>query len=178
MISSLRDFLNNLASAKLDPAAMEALTRNLSTWSGRLLPLRVDEKERMFGWLSSRPGRGQTITAPIVPIEVSSEKFRGTVTFGDYFAGLGGAVQSTAIPGVLDEILGRVVLGRSQLRARSAYLNVSFRSLTPVNEKLDVCGWIEREEGRKIFVGGHIALGEVVCAEAEGLFIALRDDQL
>ena len=32
-------------------------------------------------------------------------------------------------------------------------------------------GWIERREGRKIFIRGTMHEGDTLCAEAEGVFI-------
>jgi hypothetical protein len=34
-------------------------------------------------------------------------------------------------------------------------------------------GWIESVEGRKIFTKGELKAGDVLCAEAEGLFISI-----
>jgi len=38
-------------------------------------------------------------------------------------------------------------------------------------------GWLDRREGRKYFVRGELRHGEVVCAEAEGPFVALKPEQ-
>ena len=35
-------------------------------------------------------------------------------------------------------------------------------------------GWIDRQEGRKIFICGTMHDGETLCAEAEGIFIQPR----
>ena len=62
-------------------------------------------------------------------------------------------------------------------RLRTAYLKTDFRALTPLNTRLEVRGWLERQEGRKYFVRGELRHGDVVCADAEGLFVALKPEQ-
>jgi hypothetical protein len=39
-------------------------------------------------------------------------------------------------------------------------------------------GRLDREEGRKRFLIGHLYDGDTLCADAEGLFIQLRRGQL
>ena len=41
----------------------------------------------------------------------------------------------------------------------------------------EVRGWLDRQEGRKYFVRGELRHGDVVCADAEGLFVALKPGQ-
>jgi hypothetical protein len=177
MIGRLRGFLDDLAAAKLDPETLQALTRDLTAWSGRLSEQAVDEDQRMFGRLGSRFGRGQTMSAPIAEVEAPAGEFRGTVRFGEYFSGPGRAVTGVAVPGVVDEVLARAAIGPGGARARTAYLHVNFRALTPVGVDLDVHSWIEREEGRKVYIRGEISHGEVVCVDGEALLIRLRPEQ-
>jgi acyl-CoA thioesterase FadM len=65
--------------------------------------------------------------------------------------------------------------GRSP--ARTAYLHVDFRHVTPVETELQVRVRFDREEGRKRFLRGTLHDGDTLCAEAEGLFVALRPGQ-
>jgi hypothetical protein len=41
--------------------------------------------------------------------------------------------------------------------------------------ELRVEGWVDRVDGRKIFVLGRLLDGQRVCAEANGLFVAVSD---
>ena len=41
--------------------------------------------------------------------------------------------------------------------------------------ELRVEGWVDRVDGRKIYVRGRLLDGERVCAEADGLFVAVQD---
>jgi acyl-CoA thioesterase FadM len=59
--------------------------------------------------------------------------------------------------------------------SRTASLTVDYRSLTPIGTELVVEGWVDRVDGRKIFVSGRLLDGDRVCAEAHGLFVAVDD---
>jgi acyl-CoA thioesterase FadM len=63
------------------------------------------------------------------------------------------------------------------VQAHTAYLHVDYRSITPIGPELHVHAWIDRIEGRKRFLSATLKHGDVRCAEASGLFVALRDDQ-
>ena len=57
------------------------------------------------------------------------------------------------------------------------YEGTDFRAITPVNAMLDVRAWLASDEGRKRLLRGEIRHGATLCAEAEGLFVALRPGQ-
>jgi acyl-coenzyme A thioesterase PaaI-like protein len=112
-----------------------------------------------------------------VPVAGDHQSVTGTVTFGRYFLGGGGAVHGGAIPLLFDEVLGRLANSGDRAPSRTAYLHTDFRSITPVGEELSVRAWFVSEQGRKRVLRAELTRGETLCAEAEGLFIALRPDQ-
>ncbi|CAN7210677.1 PaaI family thioesterase [Phenylobacterium sp. LjRoot219] len=176
MIDTLREFLDTVAGARPDAATIAALKDDLAAWTKRLGPQVVPEREQLFARLHEAPGRGQTMS-PALHVEVCDPgDFRGHVTFGRYFLGVNGAVHGGTLPLMFDEVLGRTA-AHSGLRLRTAYLKTNFRALTPLDTRLEVRGWLERQEGRKYFVRGELRHGDVVCADAEGLFVALRPEQ-
>ncbi len=95
------------------------------------------------------------------------------IVFTNFFHGANGAAHGGSIPLIFDEIFGRLSTAQGQLR-RTAYLKVDFRSVTPVNKELTIEGHLERSEGRKFWFRGTIRDGEIVCAEADGLWVALK----
>ena len=97
----------------------------------------------------------------------------GTVTYTDAHAGAGEAVHGGQVTLLFDDLLGGVA--GAVATSRTAYLNVDYRSLTPIGVELRVEGWVDRVEDRKIYVRGHLLDGGRVCAEAEGLFVAVDD---
>jgi acyl-coenzyme A thioesterase PaaI-like protein len=177
MIAALRDFLDDVAAAAPDAATTVALTHDLNSWAERLAQSAVPERRQIFARRLDLPGRGQTMSPSFIPVTGDHEKVEGTVTFGRYFLGGGGAVHGGAIPLLFDEVLGRLASSGDRAPARTAYLHIDFRSITPVGVELAVRAWFVSEQGRKRILRVQLTHGETLCAEAEGLFIELRPDQ-
>ena len=80
------------------------------------------------------------------------------------------------IAAAFDEVLGSTqsLSGSPGMTGR---LTVHYRKPTPLQTELQFEGWIESVEGRKIFTKGELRAGDLLCAEAEGLFISMKTDQ-
>jgi len=74
-------------------------------------------------------------------------------------------------------VLGQLANAGDRPPSRTAYLHTDYRSITPIGKDLSVRGWFVSEEGRKRVLRAELKDGDTLCAEAEGLFIALRPDQ-
>ncbi|ODQ91674.1 thioesterase [Mycolicibacterium flavescens] len=177
MIAALRGFLDDVAAAAPDTATTVALTEALTEWAARLAEVAVGERRQIFARRLDLPGRGQTMCPNFIPVAGDRQRVEGTVTFGRYFLGGGGAVHGGAIPLLFDEVLGRLASSGDRTPARTAYLHTDFRSITPVGEELVVRAWFVSEQGRKRILRAELMHGETLCAEAEGLFIELRPGQ-
>ncbi|WP_229787410.1 PaaI family thioesterase [Nocardioides luteus] len=150
------------------------MTDDLRRWTAILAESRQEEGKRVFGERFDLPDRGQTLTPVFAPQVVTTSKVEGTAWFGDYFHGSNGAAHGGTLPLLFDEVFGHIAVERGS-RARTAYLHTDFRSVTPIGVDLQVRAWVERAEGRKLFLAADLRDGEVVCAEAEALFVLLRD---
>ena len=89
----------------------------------------------------------------------------GTVTYTDAHAGAGEAVHGGQVMLLFDEMLGGVA--GSVTASRTASLTVNYRSLTPMGVELRVEGWVDRVEGRKIYVRGRLLDGRAARPVAE-----------
>lgn len=71
-----------------------------------------------------------------------------------------------------DEVLGSTqsLSGSPGMTGR---LTVHYRKPTPLETELRFEGWLESVSGRKILTRGELYAGDVLCAEAEGLFISI-----
>jgi acyl-coenzyme A thioesterase PaaI-like protein len=138
MVEALRGFLDDVAGAAPDTATTVALTQELKSWSERLAPAAVPERRQIFARRLDLPGRGQTMSHSFIPVAGDHESVQGTVTFGRYFLGGGGAVHGGAIPLLFDEVLGMLASSGARAPARTAYLHTDFRSITPVGKELGV----------------------------------------
>ncbi len=115
--------------------------------------------------------------APATTIEYEhSAEVRGHVTFGLRFGGTA-AVHGGAISLFFDDFLGRLA-NHSAVGsvARTAYLRVDYRRLTPLQTTLICKAWVDKVEGRKRFLRGSIAHEGTVLAEAEGLWVQGRPE--
>ncbi|OSC28728.1 MULTISPECIES: PaaI family thioesterase [Mycobacterium] len=177
MIAALRDFLDDVAAAAPDTATIEALTKDLKSWADRLSPDAVPERRQIFARRLDLPGHGQTMAPSITITAGDHDGVSGTVTFGRYFLGGGGAAHGGAIPLLFDEVLGQLANSGDREPSRTAYLHTDYRSITPIGKELTVRGWFVSEQGRKRILRAELCHGDTLCAEAEGLFIVLRPDQ-
>jgi acyl-coenzyme A thioesterase PaaI-like protein len=99
----------------------------------------------------------------------------GDVVYGDAYEGPPGCAHGGFIAAGFDELLG-FAQSRSGLPAMTGRLSVSYRSPTPLRQPVRYRGRIDRVEGRKILTSGTLHHGDVLCAEAEALFISVRPD--
>jgi acyl-coenzyme A thioesterase PaaI-like protein len=113
--------------------------------------------------------------APPLRLVADDEQVRGTATFGAAYEGPPGCVHGGFVAAAFDELLGLAqrLGGNPGMTGR---LTVHYRSPTPLRTELRLVGWIERVDGRKTVCKGTIHAGDRLCAEAEGLFIAVSPD--
>jgi acyl-coenzyme A thioesterase PaaI-like protein len=173
----LSDFLDRLAEAAPDVALVESLTGDLEAWARKLGNLAVPERQRVFGRRTDIDGRGQSMSPKIVITASTDDSVTGTVRFGPYYLGGNGAAHGGTIPLMFDEVLGRLANSVGRPSQRTAYLHTDFRSITPIARTLQVRAWVVSTEGRKRILRATLMDGDTLCAEAEGLFVALNPGQ-
>ncbi|MCW2784833.1 MAG: thioesterase family protein [Marmoricola sp.] len=176
MIGSLRSFLDHVAAAKADDLALTKLAYDLAGWRERLAEVAVSERDQVFARRFDLPGRGQTMSPAFVVRDADPDHVTGTVRYGRYFLGGNGAVHGGAVSLLFDEVFGRLV-NSHRTPSRTAYLKTDYRAVTPVGVTLEVHVWLDRIEGRKRYARGTLKNGAELCAEAEGLFVELREGQ-
>lgn len=102
----------------------------------------------------------------------------GTATFGRYHLGRNGAVHGGCLGLLFDTIFGTGSLLLTDLRKlRTAYLNINYRKITPIEKELRYDCTLARVEGRKVFMTGRLLDGDEVLAEADALFVKLNPGQ-
>ena len=194
MIDALKPFLNALAGAKLDEEQSLRLAADLDQWTQLLEKQQVPDPERLWGQWPHRADRGQALVPSVYDHEVLKDcsqapngsdeprgdvfVMEGKVTFGRFWTGMNNAVHGGAITLLFDEYLGNVGTRAKLPTARTAYLNTDFRSITPVDKELTIQGRVTRIDGRKQFLSSQLFDGQRLCAEAEGLWVALKPGQI
>lgn len=96
----------------------------------------------------------------------------GTGVFKEPYEGPPGHVHGGFVAGAFDEVLGMAqsLTGRPGMTGK---LSITYRSPTPLHTPIVFKGWVEKVDGRKIFTKGTAHNGEVLCAEAEALFLSM-----
>jgi hypothetical protein len=176
MVEALRRLQEDLTAASPPPALAAELTRTLNEAAARLRPFAVDEEHQIAGHCEDLPGRAQALIPPVHLHEMADTRVAGRVTFGRFYLGGNGAAHGGTLPLVFDELLGRLA-GAGRSPSRTAYLHVNYRNITPIGRELRIEATFDREEGRKRFVTGRLFDGDTLCADAEGLFVALLPGQ-
>lgn len=174
-IDALRAFQDALVSAAPGAAMLDEITADLSRWAAALAPMAVPEVDRLSGRLPSLPVRGQAMIPPFVVDVADASRLEGVVTFGPYHLGGGAAAHGGMIVTVFDEVLGSLAAMGGRKPARTAYLTTDFRAIVPIGEQIRVRAWFDREDGRKRHLRAEMWCGETLCAEADSLFVELRE---
>jgi acyl-coenzyme A thioesterase PaaI-like protein len=176
MIDALRALQDRITGSRPPEKLLQEATRQLAELSRRLAEYPVDERGQIAGHLVAIAGRGQAMAPAVVIDEHTTDRARGHITFGRFYLGGNGAVHGGAIPLVFDELMGRLA-NTERPPSRTAYLHVNYRSITPIEKRLDIEANFESEEGRKRIIHAVLRDADTVCADAHGLFVALRPGQ-
>lgn len=114
-------------------------------------------------------GRGNPIALPVV-FEVRDGVVHGRATFTPPFCGPPNHVHGGVVALVFDELLGTVNVANG-LGAMTGTLTIRYRRPTPLHQEVRMEGRSTGVEGRKVFASGSMWHGDVLLAEAEGIFI-------
>ncbi len=118
-------------------------------------------------------GLANPLAPPITIRQTGSSSAVGTAVFGSAYEGPPGHVHGGFVAAAFDEVLGFVqsLGGNPGFTGR---LTIHYRSPTPLHTELRFACELTHQEGRKTSCTGALHAGDVLCAEAEGLFIAAR----
>ena len=110
--------------------------------------------------------------APPIKLSVNKDGVEGIAVFGPAYEGPPGCVHGGYVAAAFDEVLGSAqsLGGQPGMTGR---LVVHYRKPTPLNKPLRFEGRLDHIEGRKTFTTGAVYDGELLTAEAEGLFISV-----
>lgn len=122
----------------------------------------------MIGWYSP--------LAPPIECEIRDGAIFGRGTLGAPYEGPPGCVHGGIIAGLFDEMLGiaNIVSG---VGAMTGTLTIVYRSPTPLYTELRFEAKTENIDGRKVHTLGTLSAGDRLCAEADGIFIAVARER-
>jgi acyl-coenzyme A thioesterase PaaI-like protein len=151
-------------------AALLAEHRTASMYEGFAEAANAGEPFAFFDH-SPMLGRANPL-APPIELWLEDGRIHGRATFGAAYEGPPGCVHGGFVAAAFDEVLGSTqsLSGSPGMTGR---LTVHYRAPTPLHTEVRFQGTLERVDGRKIHTKGHLWAGDVLCAEAEGLFISI-----
>lgn len=96
-------------------------------------------------------------------------------TLGPAFEGAPGRAHGGVVAALLDEVMG-FVLSIHATPAYTGQLTVTYRAPTPIGAELELRARLSSRHGRKLRIEGRACCGDVLVAEAEGLFVAVEPE--
>lgn len=100
--------------------------------------------------------------------ELTDQRVEAFVTFGQAYEGPPGHVHGGFVAAMFDELLGYAQFAPGY----TGRLTINYKLRTPLERRLHLKAWVDREEGRKRFVIGECWLDDQLLTTAEGLFIS------
>lgn len=169
---------DRLAGASLSPDVSASITQQLTDIAKLLGDYQVPEVDRVDGWRPDLPGRGLALLPAYFIDGEDRTSVWGHVTFTRFYLGGNGAAHGGSQPLLFDDLFGRVANHHQEGVARTAYLTVNYRRITPIDVELRIEASLDKIEGRKRWVTGRLInpAGEVV-SDAEALFLQLLPGQ-
>jgi acyl-coenzyme A thioesterase PaaI-like protein len=110
--------------------------------------------------------------APPVEWEYRDDRLYGRGTYHAAYEGPPGYVHGGWVALTFDEILGMANIASGH-PGMTGTLKVRYLRPTPLHEPVELEGWTERVEGRRIVAKGRMIVAGELTAEAEGLFVSI-----
>jgi len=177
LVAQMRRVQDSFVAAHLPAALVPDFAEQLGELADRLAEYEAEESATPAGSRLDLPGRGHPFLLPHIVDQWSDTRVEARVTFTPFHLGGNGAAHGGSLPLLFDEVLGRLANSSGRSIARTAYIHVNYRHITPVGKVLRLEATLDREEGRKRYASGRLLDGDVVVSDAEGLFVALRPGQ-
>ncbi|WP_375491737.1 PaaI family thioesterase [uncultured Jatrophihabitans sp.] len=167
-----------LTGAALPPSVAGDVTARLAELAELCALHQVSEHDRLDGMRPDLPGRGHPMLPPYVVDSQEPGHIRGRVTFGRFHLGGNGVVHGGVQPLLFDDVLGMAVNRGFDGVARTAYLHVDYRWVTPIDVELTFEATRDSVDGRKRYGSGRLLdpSGRVL-SKAEALFVQLLPGQ-
>lgn len=177
-VESLRRLQDLAVSTHIPDDVVDEAIARADALSDMLDPYRVPEGKSPAGFNSRLPGRGSLLLLPWQFEKVDADGVRSRGVFRMYHRGGNSAAHGGTIALLFDDLLGMIVHASGHPIARTAYLHVNYRKVTPIETELVVEGRVDRAEGRKLFCTAELRdQGGTVLADCEALMIQLLPGQ-
>lgn len=133
--------------------------RSLDRWSQDRRAQELPDDEAAFPLHLDRPvsGAGNPWSIPLSVVR-KGDRAVTTVSLREAFEGAPGRSHGGVVTAIFDDLCG-YVLTMLQTMAFTAWIRVEFRHGTPLGHPITFSAWLERQEGRKLFIEGECTDG-------------------
>lgn len=114
--------------------------------------------------------------APPVSMRAVGDRVVGSARFGSAYEGPPGSVHGGWVAAAMDELLGFAQSMGGQ-PGMTGTLTIRYRNPTPLHTELRLAARVDGVERRKTFASGEIHAGDLLCAEAEGIFVSVARER-
>ena len=118
-------------------------------------------------------GLANPLAPPITIAKTGDRTAEAHVVFSSAYEGPPGNVHGGFVAAAFDEVLG-FVQSLSGRPGMTGTLIVRYRKPTPLHTPLRFTAEYVRSEGRKLYTEARVHAGDVLCAEAEGIFVSIE----
>ena len=177
LVAAMRDLQDVFVGASPPLDVVDRMADQIRALAAEFRAWQPDEDSAPAGMRNDLPGRGSAMLVPVIIEEQDAHHMRGRVTFTRFHLGGNGAAHGGTLPLMFDDVVGRLVNGPDAPVARTAFLHVNYRRITKVGVELRVEATVDTIEGRKRWASGRLWEGDLLVADAEGLFVELRPGQ-
>lgn len=132
--------------------------------------VRFNSEGRAWDWGNAVVGLGNAVAPPLQVVHEESGRAHAEVVLGAAYEGPPGLTHGGVSALLLDHIMGETASAGFTRVTFTGTLTIRYHRGTPLGP-LRLEAWIDREEGRKVWVIGTLGDDEGVCVEAEGVFI-------
>lgn len=174
MLAEVAAFHDVLVKANPNSEQLEYLTASLAELRTMLAGETVAEHERWYARGEMGGAHTQVLMPPLIIDDVDDQELHAHTVVGDYFTGLNQAVHGGVVSVLFDTAMGRLAMGKKLRVCRTAYLTTQYRNVTPLGERLELRATVDSSEGRKRFISAQLWHQDTLCAEADALFVEVR----
>ena len=183
---ALRRVIDRLTATSAPPDVLKEAIARLATVEDLLQPYSsvrgysgiaeasgLGHDRAFFDW-SPLLGLANPLAPPMV-VSAEGDTIIGHCRFGIAYEGPPGCVHGGFIAAAFDECLG-LTQSLSGKVGMTGTLEVKYRRPTPLHTDLRLEGRVQSVSGRKVLVTGRMLAGEMLTAEATGLFISIAPE--
>lgn len=111
--------------------------------------------------------------APPMQLSVLDQQAHGIINFSSAYEGPPGLVHGGFVAASFDEFFGLVQMLVERDPSMTGTLTIKYRSPCPLYTDLRLRGWLDRREGRKLFLKATLSREDQLVAEAEAIFLKI-----